>query len=784
MLRLRTCGARRRHGRRPFSVARFLLCLAIFSPKAPASDCSKVSVGLIPLMDLGAGFYMGKQGGLYPGGSNTRPPAHEAAGLARARSLFPLDPSGKRDDVRGKIVFLSIGMSNTTQEFSTFKSMADADPDKNDKVVIVDGAQGGMTAAIISNLNDPKASQFWQTVDGRLAAAGVTPAQVRVAWVKEANAGPKDPFPEEELRLQEQLAEIARILQERFPNILIAYYSSRIYGGYASTALNPEPFAYQSGFAVKWLIEAQIEGSPDLNYDPAKGKVGAPWLSWGPYLWADGLKGRSDGLTYACSDMNPSDGTHPAPGGAREKVARLLLDFLKADSTARPWFLRPERRGGASLFVPALLPRRGNPADPAASIYSGIAVVNREAQATELTFTAFDGEGTPISDAGMSNPRTVVLAPGAQSALLDHEIFGAGICCDGLARWSRVESSAGDITGMLAVMDGSLSLADSAGASGSAVSAFVIPELEENGFLELHMANPNPAPAAVTIELLRADGSPATAPAVRTIAARGAMADSIEGLFAAAAAASDYLRVTSSQGLAPLALMGKPGRYIKALAAQDVGGGGTELYAPQYVAGGDWRTTLSIVNLDPWPGTVSLTLFDREGKPLGSRRTLDIQARGKIRIDTPDFFLGAPPEGRCEGYVVATSGGIRITGSVSFGDFDGRLASSLPLVAGLQEEMIFSQLVSDSDWYTGVAVVNPWLEPVRMHIEVYDTGGSCLAQREIALEAGHGSSRLVTEYLPELASLPVRRGYIRLAADRPVAAVAVYGSRGALAALP
>ncbi len=65
-------------------------------------------------------------------------------------------------------------------------------------------------------------------------------------------------------------------MQERFPNLRIAYVSSQTYGGYATTPLNPEPFAYESGFAVKWLIADQISGKPDLNYNPAKGFVRAP----------------------------------------------------------------------------------------------------------------------------------------------------------------------------------------------------------------------------------------------------------------------------------------------------------------------------------------------------------------------------------------------------------------------------------------------------------------------------------------------------------------------------
>ena len=108
----------------------------------------------------------------------------------------------------------------------------------------------------------------------------------------------------------------------------IVYLSSRIYGGYATTSLNPEPYAYEGGFAMKHVIADQIAG-----------KVELPWLAWGPYLWTDGLKGRKqDDVVWKREDVG-QDGTHPSNTG-REKVARMLLEFLKKDATARPWFLK------------------------------------------------------------------------------------------------------------------------------------------------------------------------------------------------------------------------------------------------------------------------------------------------------------------------------------------------------------------------------------------------------------------------------------------------------------
>jgi hypothetical protein len=301
---------------------------------APKVDLSELK----PLTELGEGAYKGSRGGLYPGGKNDRPTAHEKAGVALSKKVQPLDESGK-PNAEGKIVLLSVGMSNTTQEFSAFKQLADKDEGKNPRLVIVDGAQGGMTAAAIQNVEGPRGKQFWNTVEERLKRAEVSRAQVQVAWIKEADAGPSEGFPKYARTLQEELSKIVRLMHQRFPNLKMVYLSSRIFGGYAKTRLNPEPYAYESGFSVKWLIEQQLRGDASLNYDAAKGEVKAPWLSWGPYLWANGKTKRSDGLFYEEDDLG-GDGTHPSAAG-RRKVAEQLLRFFKDDATAKPWFLSP-----------------------------------------------------------------------------------------------------------------------------------------------------------------------------------------------------------------------------------------------------------------------------------------------------------------------------------------------------------------------------------------------------------------------------------------------------------
>src|SRR5262245_17640282 len=210
----------------------------------PKFDTSKLK----PLTALGTDKYQDHEGGLYPGGKNDRPAEHEKAGLALAKKVQPLDADGKPDP-DGKIVLLSIGMSNTSQASEAFARLLAKDTDHNPKLVFVNGAQGAMTAKAIQDPKDNRTgTRYWTTVDSRLKAAGATAAQVQAVWIKQADAGPKDGFPKYAETLSKELEVIVRLVTERFPNAKLAYLSSRTYGGYATTPLNPEPYAYESAF--------------------------------------------------------------------------------------------------------------------------------------------------------------------------------------------------------------------------------------------------------------------------------------------------------------------------------------------------------------------------------------------------------------------------------------------------------------------------------------------------------------------------------------------------------
>ncbi len=280
----------------------------------PAADTASVArvdwSSLVPLTDL-TKTYKGQDGGLYGAGQNEPPLAHRSAWVKACAQVQPLDAAGRpaRD---GKIVLLTVGFSNTHLESEDFVRTGSADAQKSPSVVLVDGAIGGRAAVMWAydgsdrlpkaeqerldhemdvlhmpklhrgNRQVPEDRDTWPTLELRLKQAGVTPAQVQAVWMKHVQAGAValGEFPAHAKALEADLADILVIAKQRLPNLRVAFFSSRTYGGWAKpTAGSPEPCAYESGFAVRALLQRQINGDPLLNYDAARGEVKAPWPS-------------------------------------------------------------------------------------------------------------------------------------------------------------------------------------------------------------------------------------------------------------------------------------------------------------------------------------------------------------------------------------------------------------------------------------------------------------------------------------------------------------------------
>jgi len=347
-----------------------------------------------PLMDMPQASgpcltYKSFPGGLFENCSDSVPADHDADGKKFASLVEPLDINGNPSPT-GRVVLLSIGMGAAANEFSGFIVQARGALTVNQTTLsLLNGAETDMDAcfwipAFGPPTCDASIPNNYDRIDTMLTNQGLSPLQVQAVWIKNANGRTHSqatgcpphgtlcvPLCDETiegcsntanttdaLNFEQELGETVRAAYQRFPNLKLAFITSRIFAGYSAPGGgNPEPFAYEYGFSVQWLIEAQIKQirSGEANtIDPVAGDLNynngsAPWINWGPYFWADGPTPRSDGLAWCGGSLSPNppcNGANDfAPNGEDPVVVtkqdNMLMNFF-LNSPYTTWFQSPQ----------------------------------------------------------------------------------------------------------------------------------------------------------------------------------------------------------------------------------------------------------------------------------------------------------------------------------------------------------------------------------------------------------------------------------------------------------
>jgi hypothetical protein len=258
----------------------------------------------------------------------------------------------------------------------SFISKAKTNTDVNSSLVFVDCAEIGAVSFYWQSDNTnplpppPIPPQLYTNCNNILqtwpvfAGGPLDPSQVQVVLLKDADSGepgaPNPPLVElpsgpgtftncyntstyDACILMNYLAQIARNVWHAppgktysvFPNVKQVFVHSRIDAHYANPAvgppeespLNPEPYAYESGLAAKWLIQAQTDdvATPGITHTTIPGPLDynnneAPWLGWGPYMWASDTR-------IPCKDC-------PIPGTAL--ITHPSLTWVQTVSAHQP----------------------------------------------------------------------------------------------------------------------------------------------------------------------------------------------------------------------------------------------------------------------------------------------------------------------------------------------------------------------------------------------------------------------------------------------------------------
>jgi hypothetical protein len=274
---------------------------------------------------------------------------------------------------------------------------ANANPAKNPKLFIAYGFEYQLPGGNRGTGDPGPNSIFYRSLDHALRQQGLTPKQVQIVWLSMPVSGkswginlPPEhrTFPADAQQSKLAWKEIVHAIHTRYPNVKIIYSSTKgaMYttvhdkldwpGGPPDFVGGPiEPWNHDAAWGVKWVIEDQINGAPDLNYDPARGPVKAPWLSWGPYLWShpDGSPRHYDGFVWNRADV-AEDGLHPSLSGLT-KYATMLLHQMTTDPTATPWFVK---RDAPANQPPSIAKAASVAADPVSGMTTALSVLGAD----------------------------------------------------------------------------------------------------------------------------------------------------------------------------------------------------------------------------------------------------------------------------------------------------------------------------------------------------------------------------------------------------------------------
>lgn len=316
------------------------LILFYFSASAQI-NCGNDTMLLVPLVDLQTDSYLGFQGGLYPGGSNTMPTAHADSGIAIAQTIMPINFDGEIDTTYGKVVMLGLGNSSAGKSFNKFVGAYYDEGYTDSCFRLINGCMEAYSLKdmIALNANDV----YWKDVNDFFQTAGLKKKQVGIVWLQSISFEDSLLTPAAYVdTLKKTYTEVIKKLKSQFINLKQVYISGMHYGGYTdSNAIHfnalAEPAPYFNDFAIKAVIEAQIIGDTLLAYSGED--ADAVWVAWAPNYWADGRNLRDyDNLRWLCpGDFDSDEDGYYLSGSGQQKAADKLFNFFTTEPTAAPW---------------------------------------------------------------------------------------------------------------------------------------------------------------------------------------------------------------------------------------------------------------------------------------------------------------------------------------------------------------------------------------------------------------------------------------------------------------
>lgn len=396
---------------------------------------------------------------------------------------------------------------------------------------------------------------------------------------------------------------------------------------------------------------------------------------------------------------------------------------------------------------------------------SGIAIFNPNAHPAVVTLTLSGFNGALIAGAGVVNPATLTVPARGQIAKTAGELFGTGIDLNGSL---EISSSAAGLVAYYQSFDPGLTFLDGNDATEAAMN-LVFPVVPGNteGIAEIDFVNPNLHDTSVELKLWNFEGNLL---GTVTIQVKG-------GGFYRNLAQVIFPPGTSFSRASHITATSKPRNVLTA--AQSVAGtsrfagfsstassgGALDLAAmnavpltaaansgviPYFHTGGQYASTLAVVNLETASANITVTAMGNNGSALGTH-VFNVQAQGGLRAPLQSLIpeLGANEQ---EGWLLISSSG-RTVGGIIYGRSDAASLTALPLLKTPKAEFVFPQIVQGGGLHTDISLVNPNPVTSTVNFDVIAGDGTTLAATQIAIGPSKRVALPLNQIMPEIDTL-------------------------------
>jgi deoxycytidylate deaminase len=238
-----------------------------------------------------------------------------------------------------------------------------------------------------------------------------------------------------------------------------------------------------------------------------------------------------------------------------------------------------------------------------------------------------------------------------------------------------------------------------------------------------------------------------------------------------------YLRVQSSIGMLFTEVYNNSGADA-AINGIDVDQfvGVKRIFSPQFAILPQYTTMLNIINANQdSEALVTVTLHAPDGTILVDPASWILPENAQIKGNLLDLFHQSPNLVNQTGWIEVTSTQDRIVGTVSFTDPNNDFLAVFELSGTPMNNFLFPLVSENSDYGTGVAMLNSGDAPANMRLELWGPSGTLDGFTSIVLAPHTQRAQPLSELFPGMQSH--RYANVRVYSDQPIHSFAILFSR-------